>query len=354
MNARIAITRSVRVPGATALAIIVTALFLPTGTLFAQPVVSGCGTIQGGVVWNPGTTYVLDRCAAVIPAGSSLTIAAGAVVKLAGSHDKIVVDGSLTIAGTSAARVVVTSLRDDSVGGDTNGDGTATTPAPGDWGWIVFNPGSHGAFRHADLAFGGVGYHGYTEWAMVKVYGPADVSIDQSTLRESWNEGLFARNAAVDVTRSRISGHGAIGLDYEGPSSVEALTIRDNVFTTVAAGAAAVRIGFGTAPPLVRIAGNTAAGSGWNGVRIEGRIETDLDLEGDPDLPFLLPTSLSVAPTAALRVAPGTVFKASGCGAKLVVEGAVTVAGEEAAPVIFTSIHDDAFGGGTNGNATRL
>ncbi len=331
-------------------AILVAGSLAVPGSVGAQSVVSGCGTMQGNVVWNPDYVYVLDGCALVVPATSSLTIPAGTVVKLAGSHDKIIVDGSLTIEGTDAAPVVITSLRDDSVAGDTNGDGVATTAAPGDWGWIVFQLGSRGSIRHADIAFGGVGFHGYTEWAMVKIYGPADVAIDRSTLRRSWGDGLFAGNASVAVTASLIADHGVHGLRYQGLDPSATLEIRDNDFVTLATGDIAARISFGATPSEVHVLGNRATGGGWNGVIVEGRLETDLRLEGDAGLPFLLPTSLSVAPTAALRIEPGAVFKAEGCGPKLVVEGSLTVAGEAAAPIIFTSMHDDSVAGDTNGN----
>lgn len=350
MNARTARTSFPAAHCAVAVALAGAALLLPARVLTAQPVVSGCGTIEGNVVWTSGTVYVLDHCAVVVSAGSSLTIPAGTVVKVAGSHDRIVVDGALAIDGTGAAPVVVTSLRDDSVAGDTNGDGTTTSPAPGDWGWIVFNPGSQGSLRHADIAFGGVGFHGYTEWAMVKVYGPADVAVDQSTLRQSWNDGLFAGNASVSVTRSRIADHGAHGLNYQGLDPDADLVIRDNEFATAKAGTVAARIGFGTNPAHVGVVGNLATGSGGNGIRIEGRLDADLALEGDPGLPFLLPGGLSVAPGAALDVAAGAVFKADGCGAKLVVEGTLTAAGTAGAPVVFTSIHDDTVAGDSNGN----
>ena len=334
--------------------LLIPAILLQSRTVLAQPSVSGCGTISETVVWDSSNLYVLNGCGVTIEAGASLTIQPGTIVKLAGSHDKITVNGELLVVGTGGSPVVLTSLLDDSYGGDTNGDGAASTAAPGDWGWVLFNAGSSGTIEHAVIGYGGVGRTGYTHWAMVKVSGPSDVTIDHATLQNSWGDTLYAENVSVSVTNSRIAGSGSnsgsYGLNYNGLDPDTVLVIADNSFETERAGESAAHINLGDHPGAIRLLRNSATGNGWSGVVFEGAVQRDLSLDADDGVPLIVSTSFSVAAEATLTVSPGAIFKLAGCGGKVLVDGAMLASGTAESRIVFTSIKDDSYGGDTNGD----
>lgn len=65
--------------------------------------------------------------------------------------------GKLLTRGTSAQPVVVTSYKDDAHGGDTNHDGTATTPAKKDWSTIRLGGAAGNELDYCQFYYGGKG-----------------------------------------------------------------------------------------------------------------------------------------------------------------------------------------------------
>jgi hypothetical protein len=99
-----------------------------------------CGTIDSNTTWSlAGSPYVLT-CSVTVASGATLTIAPGVVVK-GQTGSQLVVEGTLVADGAVGASIVFTSYPDDTVGGDTNGDGPSTG-SPGQWVGIGFGPGS--------------------------------------------------------------------------------------------------------------------------------------------------------------------------------------------------------------------
>ena len=88
---------------------------------------------QGSLTMESGNVYIVSRDV-TFPNGTTLTIEPGAIVKVAdGASIRFDAGATLLANGTRAAPIVITSLHDDSVGGDTNDNGAATQPQPGSW-----------------------------------------------------------------------------------------------------------------------------------------------------------------------------------------------------------------------------
>ena len=118
---------------------------------------SHCGTINSNQTWsNTGNVHVIT-CDVTVAFGVTLTIDEGTIVKF-NTGTALLVQGTLRIVGTSANPVYLTSIKDDTVGGDTNNDGSNTLPAGGDWIEVRFAESSNDAnslIDHAEVRYSG-------------------------------------------------------------------------------------------------------------------------------------------------------------------------------------------------------
>lgn len=109
------------------------------------PVVVVTNDISVDTTWTAGNVYFILNDIEV-SAGATLTIQGGTIVKFLVPIDPstqsltgLIVNGQIRFIDTGpmdANRVIFTSGRDDTAGGDTNADGQQTLPAPGDWDYI--------------------------------------------------------------------------------------------------------------------------------------------------------------------------------------------------------------------------
>ena len=138
----------------------------------------GGASPNGTWTWGASPDFPVVPNNLAVYTGDTLEVAAGAVVKYAGSAAYIyLAGGTLRTLGTAENPTWFTSLRDDTQGGDTNDDGGATLPAPGDHVGIYADSGSRLALNHTWLAYGGAG-----GWANIATTNGTAASID-------WNGG---------------------------------------------------------------------------------------------------------------------------------------------------------------------
>ncbi|MHB9065961.1 MAG: RHS repeat-associated core domain-containing protein [Pirellulaceae bacterium] len=136
--------------------------------------VTASGTIGTDTIFGPEGGPILVRGNLAVTNGTTLTILPGTILKFdAGAG--LQVYGRLVTLGTASNPVIFTSLKDDTAGGDTNGDGTASSPAVADWDGLGFYNSSLTSSLH------GVD----VRYARTAILNIGDVHMRQAVLRNN-------------------------------------------------------------------------------------------------------------------------------------------------------------------------
>lgn len=167
-------------------------------------------SISANTTWTSDNVYVISSYTVVQP-GIQLTIQPGTVVKFQGSA-YMNVKGTLQAPGTGDNNIIFTSYKDDAYGGDTNGDGTATTPAKGDWQYIESYTGGTINCSYCRIRYGGK-YN-----STLYSYGGA-VNVDHSTIEKNNNRAIETKGAAT-ITDNQLSEFASIGIYVNSGSPI--------------------------------------------------------------------------------------------------------------------------------------
>ncbi len=341
----------------------------------AVPVQNVCGTISTNTTLSPTTATVYHlTCSTTIAAGTTVSLAPGTVIK-ADPGAVLDVNGTLSASGTSVAPVTLTSYKDDTVAGDTNGDGRATRPHAADWSGI-YKSGTSGALS---LAFTKVSYAEQVSvvsavsasvtdstfvrgpgwpygWAGLQITAAGTINVSRNVLS---SDGAFESpggySMGITVVQSGVSSTTVSGNTVQNAdstaisvSSPRSITVQDN---TVSGGTGrAFELSSDALTPAL-ISGNTASGDDQDVLAVSGSLAASWTLPY-AGLPVVLTSGgLTIPYGKTLTLAAGTVVK-SDPGAWLYVNGGLTANGAAGAPVVLTSIDDDSAGGDTSNDAS--
>ncbi|MBN2778036.1 MAG: hypothetical protein JXR36_10345 [Bacteroidales bacterium] len=295
-----------------------------------ENVVEVTSDITSATIWTADKVYVISKPDFAVE--SDLTIEAGTVIKFKPNYLFMTIygQGKIIANGTSSAPIVFTSYKDDTNGGDTNGDDGNTIPAAGDWASIDLNGSTGSVFTNCKFLYGG---NGTTPTSTLNLSAAASATIDKCTF--AYNTGGKNGNFYV----------GALHADNASNSTI----LTNNTFynnelpLTIAA-----EIDIDNSNSF----SYNGSGNTYNGIFVSGNINKNTSWSEDEVAFVITSDNMNVEIGKVLTLGNNVILKFVEGSTLNLLSGESSLVNHDGTGVFYTSIKDDDLLGDTNGDGT--
>ncbi|MDR0810690.1 MAG: hypothetical protein LBN23_00195, partial [Paludibacter sp.] len=275
--------------------------------------------IKRALLPSPNVTYLLLGTVEN-PAGKTLTIDAGVVIKAMNSSHYIKNNGTLKALGTASEKIVFTSVHDDNVGNpsDTKSDGNIGVPAAGDWSGIYFGnlDDTQSILDHCIVK--------YAQNNQMGNYNGGAITVENAS-------------PAIKNTTIQLTTYGIVASKAAKPL-IENVTIENSSSTPVAMSITAD-------PTFVNLTYNSvgyhAIGLLSESVGVSGTLK-QRNIAGYNNITYVPLGNITITSGTTVTIEKGIVMKP--LNAAIYINGALVAQGTASEKIIFTSINDDTYG----------